>query len=1145
MNDRPVQLRALLDEVRRRWVWRARLQSGTMGLAAASVALAAGWGAVLLLSPHGLGLLAVVALAVVIACGAAGLTWGSLPERPSDVRIARFVEERAGSLDDVIVTAVEHASRDTVSPRIVEALIADAERAIAARGLDRDLDTILSRRSLRRAALRCAAAACALSIALAGLAPSLFRAADIASAYLFPARVTLRVAPGTTKVRAGEPVTITATLEGAAGIVPSLTVAVGEDTRTVPMVPANAGAFAVTIDEVTSSFAYRVLAAGVQSDVFSVTALHPPRVERIDLQYEFPAALALPARTDEDAGDIYAPEGTRVRLSIASDKPLAAASLLLADGREVALDTRGGSADGVITVDRDGSYRVALVDSDGLANEDRTEYFIRTIDDRPPNVRIVRPASDRAVMPLEEVVIEAEADDDFGVRSLELVVEMPGREPRVVPLLKGQELSVARHHTLFLEDLGVQPGDLVSYYARARDVARGRRSREARSDIFFLEVKPFGEEFVAAQSQAAMIGGMPTGGLEELAQAQKQVVVATWNLDARARRAQGTPPDADLAAVSRAQAAVRERAQQANGRAQRMSDPRRWRRDGMSAPGDDPLGSAVESMGRAIAELDGKSTARALPHEMDALNHLLRALAEQRRRQVARGQQAGGGGGQNRAEADLSSLFDQELRRRQQTNYETPSTTETRADDRREDPLEKIRELARRQDAINRRQEELARSADRLDDEEIKRQLERLTREQNELRAQADELRRQIQSSPGGGQESGSARRLREVAEAMGRAARGGRQRDAQEAAARGREAAEGLREVERQLLGARPDERRRAFGDLHMESRELAEAQRRLADEASRTPAGAAGADARRRLAGDQQRLADRAARLQERIEQLSRARAAENGSQNEGAAADAARQMEEQRVAERMRESADALRQADSTRATARQQQEIAGALDSVARRLGTASGRAGDTGEQISEQLAAAQELRDKLQQIDRSLEELRRESGESPQAGEGPEGQQSGQGQGQGQGAAPSSGSRSGGARVSGGATNGSGGRVQELQRDVNQQLREAERLSEAIRRDHPGLRETNPDATWWRSFSAPGTEAFKQDFSRWELLKKNLLVALEDVERDLSDKLRQQENKERLNAGGHSAVSEEYRGLVEQYYRSLASPRRPR
>jgi len=33
--------------------------------------------------------------------------------------------------------------------------------------------------------------------------------------------------------------------------------------------------------------------------------------------------------------------------------------------------------------------------------------------------------------------------------------------------------SVSGRHTLYLEDLGVQPGDFVSYYVRAREVARG------------------------------------------------------------------------------------------------------------------------------------------------------------------------------------------------------------------------------------------------------------------------------------------------------------------------------------------------------------------------------------------------------------------------------------------------------------------------------------------------------------------------------------------------------------------------------------------------------------------------------------------------------------------------------------------------
>ena len=83
--------------------------------------------------------------------------------------------------------------------------------------------------------------------------------------------------------------------------------------------------------------------------------------------------------------------------------------------------------------------------------------------------------------------------------------------------------------------------------------------------------------------------------------------------------------------------------------------------------------------------------------------------------------------------------------------------------------------------------------------------------------------------------------------------------------------------------------------------------------------------------------------------------------------------------------------------------------------------------------------------------------------------------------------------------------------------------------------------TTPEQ-WQRSVSAPGTEAFKQDFAKWESLKKNLLVALEQTESQLSDQLRARENRERLNAGRHDAVADTYRELVDRYYQSLAAPR---
>ncbi len=188
-----------------------------------------------------------------------------------------------------------------------------------------------------------------------------------------------------------------------------------------------------------------------------------------------------------------------------------------------------------LRVAADATYRIALADRDGLSSEGDTEYFIRVLDDRPPEVHVTRPASDRAVTRLEEVDIEAQADDDHGVERLELVYAVRGGAEQAVVLdIPAHATSVTARHTLFLEDLDIQPGDFVSYYVRAWDRTGGSRPREARSDIFFLDVKPYEQEFALAQSQS-MSGSGYSGALDELVNRQRQVVVATWKLNRRAR----------------------------------------------------------------------------------------------------------------------------------------------------------------------------------------------------------------------------------------------------------------------------------------------------------------------------------------------------------------------------------------------------------------------------------------------------------------------------------------------------------------------------------------------------------------------------------------------------------------------------------
>jgi hypothetical protein len=105
----------------------------------------------------------------------------------------------------------------------------------------------------------------------------------------------------------------------------------------------------------------------------------------------------------------------------------------------------------------------------------------------------------------------------------------------------------------------------VTFYARARDIGRGKRPSEARSDIFFLEVTPFLDEFALAQSQA--MAGAAGQQMDDLVRLQKDIIVGTWKVD---RRSAGPRADASPDAVrtlAKGQGTVRQKTEAAAGRA--------------------------------------------------------------------------------------------------------------------------------------------------------------------------------------------------------------------------------------------------------------------------------------------------------------------------------------------------------------------------------------------------------------------------------------------------------------------------------------------------------------------------------------------------------------------------------------------------
>lgn len=1092
------RLRALIADVRRRWFTAVVMRTTGAALAVAAAPLLAAAAAHALLAPAGTPLLLLAGSAVALTLVGLGLMARRLDAPPGETRVARFIEERAEAsgappLDDAVVSAVAAASvsrgetQDPLASLVVRGALQRLE------GLD--AAAVVPAVVLRRSALVAAAGTAMMVAGVVAAAPLLAHGYDAARLRWTPQSIEVHVEPGDVRLVAGRPLTVRARVESGGEAIgraqPTLVVTAGGDTRTVPM-DASGDGYRFDFASVDRSFGYRVVAGAAVSNDYAVTALFAPRIARIELEYRYPGFTGLEPRTDEDGGDIFGPAGTKVRLRIHTDKPVTAGELMMAGtGPDVrAAGPQVLEADLVIA--RDDSYRVRLHDADGLSSAGDSEYFIRVMEDRPPDVRILRPSGDQSITPLQEVPIEARAEDDYGIGAFELVYAVAGGAETIVPFadVAGDATEKRGAHLLAAEDLRVQPGDVITYYARARDVARGRRSTLATSEMFFLEVKPFGEEFVAAQSQAGGSGGGDPQ-LDALIQAQKDIISATWNIE---RRSGGGRSADDVAAIAKAQAELKarvERLRDSRGRrgrgfiAQRQA-PRRWQvpPPAQAEAGDgDPVARAVEAMALALEQLGAGRMKDAIPHEMTALNGLLQAQAEIRRRQITQQARGGGRGSGNRQSQDLSALFDKELQRQQRTNYEQRSQVDERPEAAQTDQglADRIRELARRQEEINRQQQALAKASA----EERKRQLDKLAREQ-------EELQRETQAVGGQADDRASA-----AASQMGQAAGDMRRDDRDSAAQRGQRAADALRRLEQQMRGGQADAGQRA-ADLQAEAQQIAQEQRRIAAEAERMEQGgdAGQADARRRLAADKDRLSERVDALQREADRLGGEQAA--GGEAATRAREASARLERENVGDRMRDTAQRLR--DGARPSGTGEQQLARTLDDVVRALG---GAASDDARALAEQLDRSRQTRERLDALEAQMRQA--------EAG----------------GDAPSK------------------ERLEALREEYGRELARARdglgRQPQAGMSPESGRGSTPEQHEFSRS--APGTEAFKQDRGNWSDLRRSLDHALEAHDEAVSRKLARMIGEDRLNAGGSDRVPDGYRELVARYYESLARVKR--
>lgn len=504
-----------------------------------------------------------------------------------------------------------------------------------------------------------------------------------------------------------------------------------------PMQPVTDSSFEFKLYAVRGPLQYYVDADGTKSGEHKVAVVDLPKIERVRLTYSYPQWTGLPANVDETSRDISAVTGTEVKVEIFADAPLNAPALIV-DGQSDVLTQDGKTSTGTIQVTKAGRYQIgARVADEFVALSD--EYPIDIVPDEKPTIGIQKPGRDWRATSIEEVPVRVQAQDDFRLRDVSLRYSVNGGEWRSLPIGGGAKRTDSES-LLRLEDLGAQattnpeqrlvPGDLVSYYAVARD-----RKQTVETDLFMVQVQPFERRFSQAQGGGGGGGGM---GEEQgqISDRQREILLATWNLRRKDERNERSREQLEDSAKMLAELQTT-LAQQARTLAERT-------RARTMGSGDERVKTFVESLDRAASVMDPAARhlsqfqlQEAVPIEQQALQQLLRAEAAFREVQISMEQNNAGGDGSQTAR-NFTEMFELEMDL-EKNQYESESQLSTQNVQRDvDDAIRKLKELAERQEKLAQEQN---RSALRSQEQRWKQ--EQLRREAEDLRRRLAEMDRQ------------------------------------------------------------------------------------------------------------------------------------------------------------------------------------------------------------------------------------------------------------------------------------------------------------------------------------------------------------------------------------------------------------------
>lgn len=540
LHETYLDLMRRLRELRRnenRQQWLARV--GLLALALAGIALAAP------VLAHGVAASETFRWALALACLAAlgYAVWRFLaqpvmrslaqPRDAQNIDLALRVGKLREGVHDRFANALQVYRESTQNN------VSDVRKTLAASALQQayqqvdslDFGQIIDRKTPRKRALT-GLAALATCILVWGFAPKFM--SQGAAVVLNPHRQILETAtqfsvnPGDVEIVKGEDLFINATVNHLTTEEAQLEWQ-SEGAKAANQIAMKSGGnlkFTHKLERVRESLSYRVQLGKETSRWYNVTVVEPPLIRSLQITVNYPNYTRRePLALAENLGDILALPGSKVSLRLTANKELRAAALQFSWDAAAPLQLNEETATGEFKIDKAGTYAISLEDAKGLRNFDPIQYRIELETDQSPRVTITFPGQDVDLDESMSVPLSVLAEDDYGFSSAEIVYEhlsSLGGEPQKgrwpLPFNDRHQPRLTLQAIWDFTQLGMQPDDVVRYYAEVRDndVISGPKSAQSQTyQVRFPSLYEIYEEVASAQDETSQ-------DLQQLYQQAKQ-----------------------------------------------------------------------------------------------------------------------------------------------------------------------------------------------------------------------------------------------------------------------------------------------------------------------------------------------------------------------------------------------------------------------------------------------------------------------------------------------------------------------------------------------------------------------------------------------------------------------------------------------